>query len=301
MSAAAEPSRRRWLLTGAIALLAAVGFLALWFWPEPEILYENRTVTEWSLDLLSPQVAVRNNATVSLRAIGPEAVPALVRQLERRDSLLKRPFIALAPQLPVSWRRKFTGTMRPFEPSDGRLAAAMALSLFGTNVPVEPLLRRLRDVEKGVAAQAANSLAAIGPTSLPGLIEAADDSIPWVRAMACQALSQLGSSAAPAAEVLSRRLSDGELQIAAQAANALRNIGTPAVEHLISALNHPDPRSRYHAARTLVAIGRPARTAVPALIVAARDSDPSVKREARSALRILAPEVLLDDLENIPE
>jgi HEAT repeat protein len=297
MPSRANPPTRRWLLpVAAIAVvLLLLGLLAPRLWLEPEPRFENRSVTEWSLDLLSPLALVRSNATVSLRAIGPIAIPPLVRQLERGDSLLKQPYIALAPRLPVSWRRKFRSTVRPFQASEGRLAAAMALSLYAPHVPVEPLLRRLRDVDKAVAAQAANTLAAIGPASLPGLMQAADDPTPWVRAMACQALSKLGPTAAPAAEVLARRLGDGELQIAEQAAHVLLRMGAPAVPHLTSALTSPDPRSRYHAARSLGSMGRPARSAVPALLVAAADSDPSVQREARNALRILAPDLVIEE------
>jgi hypothetical protein len=285
--------RPRWILlaAAAVAMLSVI----LLFWPKPELVYEDRTVTEWSLDLLSPLAAVRSHATVTLQEIGPDAIPGLLRQLERRDSLLKRPFIALAPRLPVSWRRAFTGAMRPFDPSDGRLAAATALRLYGTNVPPEPLLRRLRDVERSIAAQAAVTLAAIGAPAVPGLIQALDDPEPWVRAMACQALIGLGPDAAPAAGPLARCLADPELQIAHQAASALLRIGPPAVPHLESSLSHPNPQVRSHAARVLGSLGRPARGTAPALLRAAHDPDPLVQREVRNALRMLAPDLAFDD------
>jgi HEAT repeat protein len=290
---AGSRARRRWIFFAAVAV--AISSLAILFWPEPEPIYEDRTATEWSLDLLSPLAAVRSNATVTLQKIGPEAIPSLLRQLERRDSLLKRPFIALAPHLPVSWRRAFTGAMRPFEPSDGRLAAATALRLYGTNVPPEPLLRRLRDVERSIAAQAAVTLAAVGPPAVPGLIQALDDREAWVRAMACQALIGLGPDAAPAVGALARCLDDRELQIAHQAASALLRIGPPAVPYLESSLSHPNPNVRYHAARVLGSLGGRARGTVPALIKAAHDPDPAVQGEARRALRVIAPDLALDD------
>jgi HEAT repeat protein len=284
-------SPRRWLLILVAAVLVAIACIALLSWPEPERLYENRTLREWSLDLNSPLPEVRNNATSILRSIGREAVPPLVRQLESRDSLLKRPFLALAPRLPVSWRRKFIRAMRPFEPADERLGAVKALACLGTNAPVAPLLPLLRHSDRQLSAESATALASIGPASVPGLILALDDPEPLVRSLACYSLSRIGRGAAEAAPALIRRLSDRELQIAAQAANALVQIGPVATPALARALNDPDPMTRYHAAKTLGSLGYSARSAVPALMVAAQDMDPSVRREAQIALRILAPDL----------
>jgi HEAT repeat protein len=297
MPSQVNPSRRRRLLIAAACILLVFGFIALLSWPEPEPRYENRTVTEWSLDLNSPYPEVRSNATVTIRSLGSEAVPPLVRQLDSRDSLLKRPFLALAPRLPVSWRRKFIRAMRPFEPAAERLAAVKALACLGTNAPVVPLLRLLRDSDRQLAAETANALASIGPASVPGFVQALEDPEPRVRALACYGLSRLGRGAAEAAPALVRRLNDRELQIASQAANALLQIGPSAVPSLARAVTDPDPITRYHAARTLGSMGYPARIAVPELVIAAQDIDPSVKREARNALRILAPDLALNDVD----
>jgi HEAT repeat protein len=284
-------SRRRWLLIPAAVVSLALASVALLFWPEPEPLYENRTITEWSLDLNSPFPEVRSNASVTLHFIGLEAVPPLVRQLDSRDSLFKRPFVEVAPRLPVSWRRKFMRTMRPFEPAAERLAAVKALACLGTNAPVAPLLHLLHDSDRQLSAESATALASIGPASVPGLIHALDDPQPRVRSLACYSLSRIGRGAAEAVPVLVRRLSDRELQIAAQAANALLQIGPAAIPALARALNDPEPMVRYHAAKTLGSLGYSARSAIPALIVASQDADPSVRREAQSALRILAPDL----------
>jgi hypothetical protein len=297
MPSRVKPSPRRLLLIAAAFILLAFGFIALLVWPEPEPRYENRTLTEWSLDLNSPFPEVRSNATVTIRSMGPEAVPPLVRQLDSRDSLLKRPFLALAPRLPVSWRRKFMRTMRPFEPAAERLAAVKALACLGTNAPVGPLLRLLRHTDRQLAAEAANALVSMGSAAVPSLVQALEDPEPGVRALACYGLSRIGRSAAEAAPALVRRLNDRELQIASQAANALLQIGPPATPALVRALSDPDPITRYHAARTLGSMGHSARSAVPELVVAAHDIDPSVRREARNALRILAPDFPLNDVD----
>jgi HEAT repeat protein len=301
MPAAANRPRRRRLWIGGVILLLAIGLMIALFWPEPEPLYDDRTIAAWSLDLISLDATARSNATVVLRAIGPEAIPPLVRQLDRRETLLKRPFVVLAPRLPVTWRRKFIGTMQPFHPADERLAAATALALFGTNSPPAPLLGRLRDVDSRVSTEAANALAAIGPAAVPGFIEALDAPEPRVRALACYGLSRIGRGAVEAAPALVRRLSDRELQIAGQAANALLRIGPAVVPELTEALSDPDSTTRYHAARTLGALGRSARSAVPALLEAARDTDPVVSREARNAIRIVAPDVVLNEIGDAAE
>jgi HEAT repeat protein len=292
-----EGWRRRviWAILGiSVGLIVIV---LVWSGRVREPVYEGRAVSEWSMDLISPRPELRSNATVVLRAAGSNAVPALIRQLRRRDSVLKRPFIAVAPRLPISWRRSFLRFVRPFNPADERKAAAAAMSLVGTNAPVGVLLRAMRDRDPQVGSFAAVALGAAGGASVPGLIEALEDRDARIRSLACYGLGLMGAEAGAAVPALSARILDGELQIAEQAAWALSRIGEAAVPVLVLRLGDPEPRARVLAARTLGRMGRSARGSVSALLVAAGDSDATVRKEVREALQKVSPGIDVPDFE----
>jgi HEAT repeat protein len=283
--------RRRRIL---LAVLAGVGAVLLcWVvgsvWLDRPLVYEGRTVTEWSLDLLSPEPSVRTKAAHTLPAIEPSAVPALSRQLQRRDSWLRNPFMAVSSQLPVSWRRAFVRFYHPFRAMDERLAAVNALALFGTNAPADLLIATLRDPERQLANQAAVALSRCGPAAVPGLTLALRDPNPEVRSLACSTLSQIGRPAASAAPELAALLSDPDPQLVALAAHALTTVGPEAVPHLVAALNHPLPMVREKAAFALGQLGYSARSALPALEQSLEDENPGVRKYARAALRAIAP------------
>jgi HEAT repeat protein len=276
-------------------LVGLVVFLLVWGGRVREPVYEGRAVSEWSMDLISPRPELRSNATEVLLEAGTDAVPALIRQLRRRDSVLKRPFIAVAPRLPVSWRRSFLRFVRPFNPADERKAAAAAMRLMGTNAPVGPLLRALRDRDPQVASFSAVALGSVGRASVPGLIEALEDPQARIRSLACYGLGLMGPEAAAAVPGLSERFLDGEMQIAEQAAWALARIGEAAVPELVLKLGDPEPKARVLAARTLGQMGRRAKGSLSALLVAAGDSEATVRNEAREALQRVSPGINVPD------
>ncbi len=283
--------RRRRIL---IAVFAVVGVaLVCWMvgsvWLSSPPSYDGRTITEWSLDLLSPELAARTNASQTLQSIGPSAVPTLSRQLQRRDSWLRKPFMAVSSRLPVTWRRAFVRYYRPFRAMDERLAAVKALALFGTNAPADLLVITLRDPERQLANQAAVALSRCGPAAVPGLTIALRDPNPEVRSLACSTLSQIGRPAATAAPELVALLSDPDPQRVALAAHALTRVGPDAVPHLVEALNHPLPMVREKAALALGQLGYSARSALPALEKSLEDEHPGVRNCARAALRAIAP------------
>jgi HEAT repeat protein len=267
---------------GGILLLAVICSLGF----NRELTHDGRTVTEWSLDLLNPVNPARSNATLALRSIGPEAVPALGRQLRQRDSWLRVPFMEVSSHLPVKWRRTFIRYCQPFRPINERRAAVIALELFGTNVPAELFLETLRDADRQLANQAASALVHYGPGAVPGLTLALQDSNPEVRQLACSTLSQIGRPAASAAPQLVVSLSDP--QIMAMAAYALTRIGPHAVPYLAQALEHPQPRVREKAAVALGQLGPSARSAAPGLERLLEDEDPAVRKQGGTALRAVA-------------
>lgn len=284
--------RRRRILVVLIAV-AGVGLLcwailSVVLRPEPE--YHGRTLTDWSLDLLTASAVTRSNTIHVLQTLEPEvAVPALSRQAQRRDSWLRRPFMAVSHRLPLGWRRAFINYHQPFRARDERLAALKALALFGTNAPADVLIQVLRDPDPHLANQAAVGLAGCGPSAVPGLSGALRDPNPRVRSLACSTLSQIGPPAAPAAAQVAGLLTDADPQLVAQAVHALTTLGPAGVSHLLPALQHPLPAVREKVAFALGAMGPSARGAVPALERLLNDEDVGVHEQARASLRAIAP------------
>lgn len=281
--------RRIFIAVFAVVGVALVGWMIGSVWLSRPPTYGGRTITEWSLDLLSPELAVRTNASQTLQSIGPSAVPALSRQLQRRDTWLRKPFMSVSSRLPDTWRRAFVLYYHPFSAMDERFAAVNALALFGTNAPVDLLVIALRDPERRLANQAAVALSRCGPAAVPGLTIALRDPNPEVRSLACSTLSQIGLPAATAAPELAALLADADPHRVALAAHALTRIGPAAVPHLVEALNHPRPMVREKAALALGQLGYSARSALPALEKSLEDEHPAVRNSARAALRAIAP------------
>ncbi len=235
----ASGGRRRgaWIGASVFAVVAAVAVWAFVGGRQPR--HAGKSVTEWALGLNSADLVVRSNAAAALRAIGPDAVPVLARNLRARDSVLKQPFVENAPRLSLRFRRWFGNTFNPFRPAGNRLAAARALALFGTNAPVAPLIRALHDPERQVAAEAATALGGLGPTAVPALIQASADTDDYVRSMACDALTIMRPPPEEAIPALIARLGDSRRNIREQAASALVMQGRPAVTHLFAVLRIP--------------------------------------------------------------
>ena len=274
--------KKRWYITLSVALVGALAFAWLSRRPPEQPVYQGRTVTEWARDLNSLYPEVRSNATLALRAVGTNGIPSLLQALERRDPAIKKPFLSLAPKLPVWLRRSFMRRFNPFNASRDRLAAVTGLSALGTNAPVRPLINALRDPDQPVVAQAATALAGIGKAAVPDLIRALNDSDVHVRSMACYALSMMSFAPAEAAPALIERLTDSV--IGEQVLYALGRIGRAAIPSLMESLKHPDERVRAQAARALGGMRPPAKECAPALIAATKDPHWAVRTRAVEAL-----------------
>jgi HEAT repeat protein len=251
-----RPLGRSLGLVIAVSLLLALG--ASWVWIavlDREPRYSGRSVTEWASGLNSPDPTTRSNAMAALRALGPPAVPVLVRSLRDRDSRLKGPFLEATPRLSARWRRWFYDRIKPFGPAQNRLAAVRGLALYGTNAPVEPLVHALHDPDRQVAAEAATALGAIGRPAVPPLIRASADTDDYVRSMACYALSIMHPPSAEAIPALIVRLGDARPYIRDQAIYALTLQGPTALPALRSSMGDPDPHVRSNALVTLQKIG----------------------------------------------
>ena len=137
-----------------------------------EPVYHGKSVTAWARDMNSSDPNVRNNAASALQAIGTNGIPYLVITLNRRDPVFRKPFLSLAPKLPLWARQSFLRGLKPFDAFNDRLAAIQALIAFGTNAPVAPLVNALHDPQWQIASLAATALGKTGRPAVPDLIRA---------------------------------------------------------------------------------------------------------------------------------
>jgi HEAT repeat protein len=212
----------------------------------------------------------RINAANALHALGPQALPVLVRMVAARETIPRFILRDLA--------REFDSFHLP--PQVGKHEMAIwAFNLFGSSArPAVPaLIPLLADKDVAVRADAAQCLAAIGPAAepaVPALMEALKRSTgpAWqdaaLRDYAAAALGEIGPPARsaipylatltnePSAELALRkikgesiapffiRLKDtSDLEQWHRAASLLRNMGTnalPAIPLLLDALDLPD-------------------------------------------------------------
>lgn len=172
--------------------------------------------------------------------------------------------------------------------------------------PLSYWMERMADPT--TATRASSVLNEMGPEAMPALIDAlhTDSSkvsdfvyssavrvhlapqrnydAPNIRATAAYLLGQLGAAGAPAANDLTKALSDADALVRVRAIRALSQIGEPALPYLISALENPEPLARSGAAKAIGGIKTRPRFAVPALLRALSDSQLSVREAAFQSL-----------------
>jgi HEAT repeat protein len=198
---------------------------------------------------------------LELGALGPPAVPYLIRVLDRKDERV----CCMAAQH-LEW-------MGP----DHSAAAIPAL------VRVVDDTSRLEHT-RFVAARALVKLGETGK-GVSFLSKTLRSVNPLLRHFAATALRDLGPAAAPAIPNLIATLADVIRPTRDKASDALARIGPPAVPALAKALEHPDSTVRGHAAWALGEIGPGAAAATAALERARKDESTFVRDIAAKALK----------------
>ncbi|MDD5307975.1 MAG: HEAT repeat domain-containing protein [Deltaproteobacteria bacterium] len=273
-----------------LAALVAVACAPVDERPPPDLASRNKALDAareqiWIMGRAGPERAmeglahadprVRRAAAKRLGALGASAalaVPSLVRRLEDGDRFAAcQAAMALAdigdpaaiPGL-VEALANDTPEVRVWAGKSlirfGDPAVKVLMESLGSDSPISALTYSdLRGEPVSIRMAVKDTLAAMGPKAVPGLIAALENDDRSVRLNASGVLGRMG----PAAR--------------------------DAIPALIKALESDDPNMRMNAAGDLGKIGDLDPALVPALKVAAGDKDPKVAEAARNALRTIGP------------
>jgi len=196
--------RHRRRIAAALLLALAVLVSLLSAWRDRQPTHQGRLLMDWAADLGSTNATRSAAAREAVLALGPEAVPALVRNAQRADPLLMRPMIGLARWLPAGMGRALWVWMRPADNARIRSQALSALTVLGpVAAPAAPALGRITrrapsqdQVTDWMMTVAV--LGALGPAAVEPLIEALRSAPAHLRPHPLLALAKIGPPAARA-------------------------------------------------------------------------------------------------------
>ncbi len=281
----------RRILIGLTLLVVVPALVGYFQWRGVKHLkVQGRPVVEWAMALNGPQDV--QEAEQVIRDTGTAAVPSLINALEARDSLLKKPFLAIAPRLPNVVGVRLHRWLNPYEKERLRLGATRALELIGPGAEraIPALGKALRDPSAEIAMHAAFALGNLGVPAVSTLINALEAPRDETRFFAIQGLSRAGPEARPAVPELIGILRESNSKNAREAAACLGRIGGIAAVHAaIGLLRNPELRIQLRGIQTLSALGPQARSAVPILLELVQTGDPEVRKTIIGALGTIQP------------
>ncbi len=270
----------------------------------PDRMVQGKLISVWIKEALANDQY--SKFTPALNAAGEDAVPFLIRALNRRDSAFNSAYVKLWPHLPgVITRRLET----PILARDMRMRAVVVLREMGPpgRAAVPALIGRLSDPDGQIRLHSAIALGNIGPdarSALPALEPSLKSQNYTVRVYTAHAVWQITRQPEPALSILKDGLNDqqaafrystviflGEMggaaisaipalelatrdsntTVASCAVKSLGEISPTTVPILTNLLVDPDPALRIWAANALGKLGPEARVAVPLLVKALQD------------------------------
>ena len=226
----------------------------------------------------------RTNAIVAVQEIGVDAIPYLIKQIERsRPRYLK---------VIDTWRSKYFDIPPPVDHLRSRLTAVEGFEVLGTNgESAIPQLSKLLFTPPFNSA-AGEALGAIGNKSLSVLVPASTNDNAQVRYGALGGLSRLPTNTAAVLPIVIRSTHDSNFEVRALATLMLHQFAnsSTAIPLLVTGLRDTNEIVRMSAARLLGEYGTNAFSAVPALQAAKNDSNGYVQFCARVSLSKIAPD-----------
>lgn len=286
------------VLLGTV-VAGAVVLLALRLGPPSEPVYQGKParqwLQQWSETFASPDGA--REAIAAFKAMGEPGASFLVRVLKDRPGNFAPRLENLAARIGLGrWAERRLEQRRAMEAR--RYAAAKLIGQMGPAahgaIPVLERLYRDRTESQSVGLSCGESLAALGPIGvefLPNLVANLSDTNAVGRPWSAKVIGHLGPPARSAIPVLAASLQ--EPWLAWYAGEALWRIDgrtDAALTALAAGLTNRDAASRWLAFQRLATLGPAARTVLPTVLQALRDSDREVREAAADALGRISPE-----------
>jgi HEAT repeat protein len=306
--APARKSGRR--LLGAVVVLS-IGFLAIWWLAggfDREPAYRGKPASYWlDLEGNDQQVGTGTSSVEAFKAMGPKAVPFLVKALKRKVSpmFVKLHDFADNHDFP-DW---LTSRLPDPDRIEGRrIKAAITLGMLGTDAaPAIPLLSRLLK-EPGQSGEMIGAtgaaLAALGDASLvvlPDLVEDLKSTNSEVQMQSADVLGAIGPEAVAAIPAL-KAATETPNKLALQSARALWAINRETNLVLLACSNllmQPEPNLQTESLWMLSTLGSGAKPLELMIEAALRDPAEDIRWEAQKALREVDPELLQATLQEM--
>lgn len=279
-------------LSAGLAILAVcvIAVLLLTRRSQAPVLYQGKTVEEWSVQLyVSLEPGARDAASAALKALGPKAVPDIIRMLRNKDPFIRRQVWLLAPKVPMRFRKGILTNVKPPRAGLYHIAAMRAVGAIGAEArPAIPeLVKKLQDKNLQETWEAGTALGSIGPEAVRVLVSALQSELPAVRQAALLGLKEIGPEAAQAIPAVIEKLGDRDEFVRGWAAQTLGSIGRAAIPQLLQAVENGTGEVRRGAAYVLARIYPSRRVATPALLKMMNDPEPESREQAIATLEAI--------------
>ncbi len=230
----------------------------------------------------------RDEATLTLAALGPAAWERMVRWLKEGSVAQRRVACEVLPRAGTEAAMApaaLAGALRDASP-EVRIAAARGLEKFGPRAleVQSALIAALADRDSEVREAVVAALAALGPDGGAAVIAALTNPDWRVRLGAVLVASRFSGVREKALPKLIARLGDSSDAVRLAAIDALTAFGPEIIPAMVRQLRSGEVYRRFGAARVLGNLGPEASQAVPALRPLLRDSDSLVREEAARAI-----------------
>jgi len=268
----------------------------------PDPVFNGKSARVWARQFILDESYEAQNA---LQQIGAPAVPYLIPNLERRDSIFNSAYVKLWPVLPALLKSRL---QPPLLSREARMRAVVAFREMGPSArqAVSALMERLRDKDATIRLHSAIALGNIGPDAkaavpalkpflkerhtvrvytaiaiwkiehntpeaLPVLEQGLQEENAKFRWAAAVFLGEMGPAAEHAIPLLEKATKAADKETASCAVQALAQISPGTVPILIETLKDPDPGMRISAAAALARLGAAATQAIPDLTALLKD------------------------------
>jgi len=282
--------------------------LAVAFWPgrkEPE--YQGKKLSEWleayrSANVTKATGAAQEQAADAVRHIGTNALPFLIEWIGYQPTAWRIKFTGALTRLPGPLKRARPARLLRVPVARAKEAICGFTILEKQAAPAVPALTELLQDWKSEdrASHVIVALGCVGERGLPPLVAALTNSAApmWYRSKAASELADpvemVGTNMSWAVRVLVPCLQDRAVgSLVARVLGRWKLAPEEAVPALAKCLRSSQFATRAEALTALGKFGAEASSAVPDLLIAAKDGDQLIRSVATNSLLKIAPEVLV--------